>query len=185
MWTPDEAKLLKVLLHSRGEDVETPWAEDCGPAPGEAGARYVRLGNVPFLHAKPTYGDVLVAVPDPSSDGYLAWDSGGLPFERIPERIAEDGGRWAMIIDYVPLDPASDVQHAFDALDIAAEAENIAVEGCYSPNERRPGRAYLAVPAELGVDDVLRMLSAWKLPMTFTLIHPTEDEPAEQGSDRD
>ena len=62
MWLPDRAKLIKVRLHANGEDAETPWAEDCGPAPGPVGAHYARLGNVPFLHAKPTYGDVVVVV---------------------------------------------------------------------------------------------------------------------------
>lgn len=176
MWIPDKAKLTKVRLHSQGEDVETPWAEDCGPAPGGAGARYVRLGNVPFLHAKPTYGDLIVAIPDPSTGGYLTWDSGGLPYERLGERIAEDGGRWAVIVDYVLLDPAGDVRKAFSALDVAGERANIAVEGCYEPMEGRPGQAYLAVPAELAVEDVMTMLAGWNLPLSFTLVHPTDDE---------
>ena len=91
VWVPDKNKLVKVCLHSRGEDVETPWAEDLGEAPGRPGARLVRVGNVPFFHAKPTYGDVLVVEYDPTYNK-LTWDSGGLPYERILERIAEDGG---------------------------------------------------------------------------------------------
>ena len=51
-------KAIKVCLTNRGEDQETPWAHDLGPAPGPKGSRKVRLVNVPFLHAKPTWGDV-------------------------------------------------------------------------------------------------------------------------------
>ena len=37
MWHPDKSKLLKVRLQARGEDVETPWAEDLGPTHGRRG----------------------------------------------------------------------------------------------------------------------------------------------------
>lgn len=62
-----------------------------------SGARRVRIGNVPFLHAKP-YEDVIVVEPDPD-DGMLTWDSHGVSV-RLGTRIEEDGGRWAMIVDY-------------------------------------------------------------------------------------
>src|SRR5205085_12393659 len=54
-------KTIKVCLTNRGEDSETPWAHDLGAAPG---GRKVRLVNVPFLHAKPTWGDVIVVAPN-------------------------------------------------------------------------------------------------------------------------
>lgn len=174
MWLPDRAKLIKVSLSSNGEDVETPWAEDGGPAPGPAGARYARLGNVPFLHAKPTYGDVIVVVPD--ADGVFSWDSGGLPYERLGERIIEDGGRWVMVLDFVLLEAGGDAQQAFSALDIAGQRRDIAVEGCYGPKSDLPGRAYLAVPNHLGVDAVLAYLEGQRLPMTLSLVHPVDDE---------
>ncbi len=174
MWHPDRAKLVKVRLHSRDLDRETPWAEDCGPAPAPAGARYVRLANVPFLHAKPTYGDVIVASPD--EEGMLSWDDEGLPYEQVVDRIIEDGGRWAMVLDYELLDSASNTQAAFSALDVAGEEADIAVEGCFAPGPGRPGRAYLAVPASLDVDDVLTFLERQDLPMSMTLVHPLEEE---------
>ena len=59
MWLPDRAKLLKIRLHNQGEDPETVWAEDLGAAILHSAARYVRIGNIPILHAKPTYGDVI------------------------------------------------------------------------------------------------------------------------------
>ena len=103
--TPDQAPLckragvaIKVLLHNEGQDQETPWAEDLGPSPVAPGARRVRLVNIPFLNAKPTYGDVIVAIPN--ADGVLAWDRGGVAWEHIDQRIEEDGGRWVMIIGY-------------------------------------------------------------------------------------
>ncbi len=148
VWLPDESRLVKVRLQSNGEDVEMAWAEDCGSAPGHEDGRHVRLGNVPFLHAKPTYGDLILATPDPN-DGMLMWDDGKLQYERIGEKIIEDGGRWAMILDYELLDPTGDAQEAFSALDCAGEKYNVAVEGFYGPRDDRPGRAYLAVPQEL------------------------------------
>ncbi len=174
MWRPRREKLVKVRLHSRGLDCETPWGEDCGPAPAPAGARFVRLANVPFLHPKPTYGDVIVASPD--EHGVLSWDSEGLPYEQVAERIIEDGGRWAMILDYQVMDAAADSQAAFSALDLAGEEADIAVEGCFAPGRGRPGRAYLAVPATLDVDDVLTFLERQDLPMSMTLVHPVEGE---------
>ncbi len=174
VWRPNHAKLIKIRLHSKGLDVETSWAEDCGPAPGRAGARYVRLGNVPFLHAKPTYGDVIVVSPD--EDRMLSWDSEGVPYQLIRDRIIEDGGRWAMILEYELLDPAGDDQEAFSALDVAAETKDIAVEGCFGPKRGRPGRAYLAIPANLGVEQVLTFLKNHKLPMSLRLVHPRDGE---------
>src|SRR2546430_2379593 len=120
MWFPDKSKLLKVRLQSEGRDVETAWAEDLGAAPGDrAGARLVRLGNVPFVHAKPTYGDVLVVEPQP--DGVLTWDSGGVSYGEILQRIAQDGGRYAMVIDYTLLPSAKDAQSGFTTFDLAGQ----------------------------------------------------------------
>ncbi len=174
MWRADRSKLVKVRLHSNGEDVETPFAEDLGPAAGSWGSRKVRLANVPFLHAKPTYGDVIVVEPDP--DGRLTWNSGGVPFDEIGARIAEDGGRWAMIVDYELREDAHGVTAAFQALDMAAESADIAVEGCFAPRNERPGRAYLAVPDTMGVEEVLTMLRAANIPLELKLVHPVEDE---------
>jgi hypothetical protein len=179
MWHPDRAKLVKVRLHARGEHGETPWAEDCGPAPGSPGARFVRLANVPFLHAKPTYGDVIVARPD--ERGVLSWDTEDLTYEEVRARLIEDEGRWVLILDYEVTDPSLAAQEAFDALDVAAEEADIAAEGCYAPNESRPGRAYLAVPGEMEVDEVLAYLVGRRLPLSLTLVHPLEDEGEDAG----
>src|SRR5262245_60063932 len=99
IWLADSSELIKIRLQNRGEDLETAWAEDLGPHGSASQARRVRLGNVPFLHAKPTYGDVIVVEPDPD-DGFLSWDRCGVEFENIGSRIEKDDGRWAMIIDY-------------------------------------------------------------------------------------
>jgi hypothetical protein len=171
VWVPDKTKLVKVALHNRGEDVETPWAEDLGEAPGRPSARLVRLGSVPFVHAKPTYGDVLVVEPDPTYNK-LTWDSQGLPFERIGERIAEDGGRYAVILDYDRVPPTVDPGSAFKLLDVAGEKLNIAVEGMRAPKDGRPGRAYLAVPYDIAPMLVIASLEEQNLPMRLTLVHP-------------
>ncbi len=173
MWIPDRTKLVKVLLHADGIDVETPWAEDLGPVHDSSGARRVRLGNVPFLHAKPTYEDVIVVEPNPER-GFLTWDSRGVPWEEILTRIDEDSERWVMIVDYEVVGDASS-QTAFSALDIAGEKANIAVEGDYGPKPETPGRAYLAVPKELGVSNVMLLLEQSKLPLTLRLVHPVDE----------
>jgi hypothetical protein len=174
MWIPDKDKLVKIRLHAEGEDVETPWAEDLGPADGRPGSRLVRLGNIPFLHAKPTYGDVIVVERD--DDGRLGWNSGGLPFEEIGQRIAHDGGRWAMILDYALVPGAKDTKAAFRALDDVAHEADIAVEGCYEPRDGSPGRAYLAPPREMDVDAALAILRDADLPLVLTLVHPVDED---------
>lgn len=171
VWVPDKNKLVKVCLHSRGQDVETPWAEDLGEAPGRRGTRLVRLGNVPFFHAKPTYEDVLVVEYDPTYNK-LTWDSGGLSYERILERIADDGGRYAVVIDYDLVPPTTDARAAFKLLDVAGEKMNMVVEGMRGPEEGRPGRAYLAVPYDIAPVLVMAYLDEQNLPMKLTLIHP-------------
>src|SRR5580698_4470984 len=95
-----DGKTIKVCLTNRGNDSETPWALDLGPAKGVKGGRRVRLVNVPFMHAKPTWGDVVVVVP--VKDGLPTWDRDGVAWEQIGTRILEDSGRWAMIVDYTP-----------------------------------------------------------------------------------
>jgi hypothetical protein len=128
MWLPQESKLVKIRLHSSGADIETPWAEDLGEVEGRKGARRVKIANVPFLHAKPTYEDTVIAERS-LPGGVLTWDSQGLPYERINERIEKDGGRYTIILDYVLHAGAQDAKQAFGALDVAGEEANIAVEG--------------------------------------------------------
>jgi hypothetical protein len=174
MWLPDKSKLVKVRLHNQGEDVETPWAEDLGPVEESNPTRRVRLGNVPFLHAKPTYGDVIEVRPD-DADGMLEWDREGLAFDHIGRRILEDSGRWAMIIDYKATS-SCDLDATFRALDVAGETVDIAVEGAYVEKNGGSGRAYLAVPRSQSVADVLAWLRSSEVGLSFTLVHPLEDE---------
>lgn len=168
----DDTKLLKVLLHDRGEDPETVWAEDLGPAPGATGARRVRLDNVPLLHAKPTFGDEIVA--EPGAEGALAWDRAGRPYRAIVESLARDSGRWVMILDWKPRGTAS-AQTCWDALVAAANAAGCEPEGAWGPSDGDPGRAYLAVPRERDVQQVLARLRLAQLPCELTLVHPTAD----------
>jgi hypothetical protein len=174
MWVPDNARLVKVRLHNRGEDVETPWAEDLGPLEGAPSGRLVRLGNVSFLHAKPTYGDVIAVAPDPS-DGVLEWDAAGVAYEDIGSRIAQDDGRWVAIIDYWPHLPADELDRVFKALDIAGEKIDVAVEGAFVRNDGRIARAYLAVPRSMTLQGVLDWLRSDVNEIEFTLVHPVDD----------
>ncbi len=167
-------KTIKVCLTNRGEDIETPWAHDLGPAPpgqGPKGSRRVRLVNVPFLHAKRTWGDVIVV--SPVADGFPTWDRDGVAWPKIGSRIAEDGGRWAMIVDYT----ASDGDTAYRALSQACERADIVCEGAWGPGDK-PGRAYLAVKHDLDADAVMAKLRAAALPCELIQVHPAPASPA-------
>jgi hypothetical protein len=150
---------IKVQLCNGGEDIETPWAEDLGAADG---GRRVRLINVPFLHAKPTWGDEIIVVAQ--EDGFPVWDRDGVPWKKIGSRIAKDGGRWAMIVDYRP--------DGFRELATACKAADIICEGAWGPRDGEPGRAYLAVPNALDDVAVMARLRAAKLPCELIQIHP-------------
>ncbi len=165
-----EPKLIKVCLTNQGEDTETPWAHDLGPAPNAgAGARKVKLVNVPFMHAKPTWGDTIVVTP--VADTFPTWDRGGVKWNEISSRIVEDGGRWAMILDYRPHDdvPPKD---ALDALARVCDVDRIVCEGAWIPRDADPGRAYLAVPKDAAVAAVMARLETAGLPMHLILVHP-------------
>jgi hypothetical protein len=174
MTPPDRERLLKVRLHSQELDSEWCWAEDCGPAPGPDGARYVRLANVPFLHPKPTWGDVIVVTLD--QDGLPAWDREGASGAEIDDLLIEDGGRWSLFVDFELLDPRGDVEKAFQALHAAGEERDIAVEGLVAPRDGHPGKAILAVPGSMDVDDVMAYLEARELPLSLTVVEPREED---------
>ena len=174
MWRPNKDRLVKVRLHNQGEDLETPWAEDLGPIEGPPSGRLVRLGNVPFLHAKPTYGDVIAVVPD-ASDGMLTWDAAGVGFEDIGTRIEQDDGRWVVVIDYGPRPGRGDFDTVFKELDTAGEKIDVAVEGAFIRHDRQAARAYLAVPATMTVEDVMAWLHSAVSSIDLTLVHPVDE----------
>ncbi|MGN6109068.1 MAG: hypothetical protein ACTHU0_28440 [Kofleriaceae bacterium] len=159
---------IQIVLRNRDEDVETPWAYDLGPADGPEGSRRVRLVNVPFLHAKPTWGDVIVVSPD--EDGALTWDANRIAWSKIDTRIEEDGGRYAMIVDYEPVGVSAEA--AFDAIHDACADQELVCEDAFEPREDAPGRAYLAVPNEISPDEVMKLLAEADLPTRVTQFHP-------------
>lgn len=159
---------MKVRLHNQGEDVETTWAEDLGPIEGRHAMRLVRLGNIPFLHAKPTYGDV-IEVELHAADGIFEWDCGDVPFDTIGSRIYRDDGRWVVVVDYSPVNPAVDILASFREWDILAEQIDIVLEGPTT------GRAYLAVPVSMTLDAVMAWLGSSPAGLRFHLVHPTDE----------
>jgi len=173
MWMPDRTKLMKIRLHNQGEDAETVWAEDLGVAILHSAARYVRIGNIPILHAKPTYGDVIEVLTN--GDGMLEWDRHGVDLREIDTRILEDSGRWVAIIDYWPGRPNSDLQSAFEELVDAGGALDIAIEGVVAKESR--GCAYLAVPKSMSLADLMTWLQQQRAALRFKLHHPEVDSP--------
>ena len=164
--------LVKVLLHNRGADPETVWAKDLGPAPGPEGSRRVRLDNVALLHAKPTYGDEVVAAP---GNGFpLAWDKDGRSYAQVCRSLARDSGRWVMIVDYTP-DAGSGPQACWDVLVAAATAIDVEPEGAYGPSDDEPGRGFFAVPSGRSVAEVMSALRNAAPPCALELIHPIDD----------
>jgi hypothetical protein len=161
----DRTSLVKVFLHDRGEDVESAW---CQPVGEERGAALFRLVNVPFLHAKPTYGDVIAAFRDDRFDGNWAWDRDGVPWERVGERLHTDGERYALIADYTMRTDAD-----FGALIAALERQHaIVAEGCFGPRGEEPGRLYLAAPRALTPDEVMAAVTRLGRGFRFELVHP-------------
>ena len=161
--------LIKVRLHDRNEDSESVWAKDLGPVKGKRGARRVRITNICYLHAKPTLHDVIVVEPDPEDDDYmLQWDRRGVSEKRLGTRIAEDGGRFAMIVDY-QYGARGD---RWRALVKAVTRRGLDIEGMYGPRDGEPGRAYLAVDRALTPARVMDILRASDAGYTFAQIHP-------------
>ncbi len=164
---------MKVCLTNRGKDTETPWADDLGPAPASAppGSRLVRLVNVPFLHAKPTWGDTIVVTPD--DGGVLTWDRNNVAFARVDTRIHEDGDRWAMIVDYMPHPGSPDADRTYAMLARACAEHDVVCEGAWGPRNGDPGRVYLAVKDALSDADLMRALRGAELPCELIQVHPT------------
>ncbi len=162
-------KTIKVCLTNNGADSETPWAVDLGTAPGKKGSRKVRLVNVPFLHAKPTWGDVIVV--SPVDDGLPTWDREGVAWKDIGKRIAEDGGRWAMIVDYSPHPGDATGDAAYKALARACEAADVVCEGAWGPG-KQPGRTYLAVRNDRTAAQIMSALREAELPCELIQVHP-------------
>ena len=173
MWLPDRTRLLKIRLHDQGQDPETVWAEDLGSALLNPGARYVRIGNIPLLHAKPTYGDVIEVRTH--ADGMPEWDRNGVDFHEIGTRILEEGGRWLAIVDYWPSQPNADLQSTFKTLDVACTARDVAIEGAFVGKNR--GCAFLAVPGSMTHADLVAWLRSQRANLRFELRHPEDDSP--------
>lgn len=165
--TSGEPERVKVLLHDRGEDVETVWALHVRHT---SRGRVVRLESVPFLHAKPTWGDQVKVVEDPTQPGVLSWDVAGRSYDETVAGLIEDGGRYAAIVDHGVGDSAR-----FAELSRWAESTlDVMCEGAYGPRDGLPGRAYLAVPYGLGPEALMRGLGDNPLGATFTLVHPVD-----------
>jgi hypothetical protein len=134
--------------------------------PDESKAVLVRFHA---LHPKPTYGDVIV-VERALPDGILTWDSFGLSSARVKKRLEEDGGRYMVVLEYVPDPPGHDARAAYRALSLAGDHLDIVVEGCFPPEHGRPGLACLAVPYQLNPLETMKRLRARRLPLKLKVV---------------
>src|SRR5262249_13064001 len=147
-----EIEYVKVYLHNHGQDVESAW---CEPLVAVGESALLRLMNVPFLHAKPTFGDVIAAERNTTYDNHYAWDRRDIPWDRIGERIHHDGGRYALIVEYTPTPASAD----FAELCKLLRAEHgIVAERCFGPKDGRPGRLYLAARETMEPTEVMDLL---------------------------
>lgn len=164
---PDPGSLepFKILLHNNGEDVETPWAI---PVPDPHGRVLVRLDNIPFLHAKPTCGDVIEVRQTADQPDFLSWNAAGRSYDAICGALVEDGGRYALIVDYTCPDAGR-----FAAMTSWAKDEgDLECEGSSGPRGGQPGRLYVAARYASCTDLIMRFLAGNPFGFAFELIHP-------------
>jgi hypothetical protein len=162
---PHGSEPIKILLHDNGADVETPWALPVSSPPDRI---LVRLDNVPFLHAKPTYGDVIEVRQAADQPGLLSWNAAGRSYDEICAALVEDGGRYAVIVDY----RCDDVSR-FGAMTAWAKREgDLECEGSSGPRDGVPGRLYIAARYAIGTDAIMRFLGGNSLGFRFELVHP-------------
>jgi len=92
------------------------------------------LGH-PFRSTEPV--ETLRFTPNPIEralpDGILTWDSFGLSSAGVKKRLEEDGGRYMVVLEYVPEPPGHDARAAYRALSLAGDHLDIVVEGCFQP----------------------------------------------------
>lgn len=162
---PGASEPIKILLHDNGEDVETPWALRVPAPPGRI---LVRLDNIPFLHAKPTYGDVIEVLQAEDQPGRLSWNAAGRSYDEICASLVEDGGRYAVIVDYT----CDDVSRFATMTSWAKREGDLECEGSKGPRNDRPGRLYIAARYVVATDAVMRFLAGNSLGFRFELVHP-------------
>jgi hypothetical protein len=155
---------VKLFLHEDHDHVESVWAVKVGKA---RNGTLLRLDNVPFVHAKPTYGDVVLAKADRELEVPYAWNLAGIKSAEMSKRLHEDGGRYAAIVDYQLPRGAS-----FARLCTWLKTHDVVTEGCYGPDDKQPGRLYLAIPKTLKMPAL--MIEAKKRfgSMKLQQIHP-------------
>jgi hypothetical protein len=151
-------RLTKLFIHHRYANVESGPAE---PAGTFGPKRLFRLKFIPFAYATPTYDDIVVASKDPELAGNWTFECPGSDGMDAYE-LYEHGGRYAMVVDYVPggdqrgpwLPGLPDIICA-----VASKATN---DG--------PGRIHLAVPDGVSPDAVMILLRSCHSDLRFDRI---------------
>jgi hypothetical protein len=154
------AELIRLYIHHRHANIESGPAE---PA-GTFGARkLLRLKFIPFGYAAPTYDDIVVAAKDPELEGNWSFECPEASGVEL-EQLYEHGGRYAMIVDFVP-----GGEHNGPWL---PGRSDIVSSLALKPTPARPGRIYLAVPDDISRRAVMRSLKDAHPEFRFELIHP-------------
>jgi hypothetical protein len=158
------AKHVRVFLHYDYDDVETV---PCEVVQRGRGFVDVKVLAIPFLHATPTYGDVVRAKKDPEFEGNLAWASTRRGGAR-DEDLVEAGGYYALI---ARLRRRPDVPAPADPLWFPRDF-GIFSSVATSWKDREWGRIYFAAPKKIQPRDVLDMLEARHPNFDWQLVHP-------------
>ena len=156
---------VKLFLHENYDDVESVWGTTCGRA---RGGTLVRIDNIPYVHSKPTFGDVVVAKRDRELDVPYAWNVGqngkSISEKKIIARLHEDAGRYAGIVEYAAKKKGASFARLTKWL---RKEHDVVSEGAWE------GTLYLAIPKKLRMKDLMRATRArFADAFRFKQVHP-------------
>jgi hypothetical protein len=145
-----------VVLHDRGSKVESA---RCEPAGFDEGRALFRLVSIPLLHAKPTWGDVIMARGDDTYGGNWTWNGAA-------GKIHHDGGRYTLLVEY-----HGDVDFRFLG-HLLRRDHDIILEPGYPPQGKKAGHLYLAAPRRAATSAVLKALGGLAEGLRINVVRP-------------
>jgi hypothetical protein len=140
------APLPTIFIHHRHDNVESGPAE---PAGSFGRKKLFRLKFIPVVYATPTYDDIVIAERDPRLADNWSFEcpqADGTDADDVYER----GGRYAMIVDFIP---GGDDRGAW-----FPGRSDIVSALAVAPTDGRPGRVCFAIPDDLSPEAALTAL---------------------------